>query len=42
MVLKEEAQRFEKIIVDLKVKLEESKRIEDSLTKHLMESMIEK
>ena len=33
-VLKEEAQRFEQIIADLKVKLEESKIIKDSLTKN--------
>ena len=31
-ILKEEAQRSEQIIADLKVKLEEAKRIEDSLT----------
>ena len=42
MVLKEEAQRFEQIIADLKVKLEEAKRIKDSLTKQLMASMKEK
>ena len=42
MVLKEEAQGFEQIIVDLKVKLEESKRIKDSLTEQPMESVKEK
>ena len=42
MVLKEEAQGFEKIIVDLKTKLEEAKKIEDSLTELLMENMKEK
>ena len=41
-VLKEEAQRFEQIIADLKVKLEVSKRIKDSLTEKLMASMKEK
>ena len=41
-VLKEEAQGFEQIIVDPKAKLEEAKRIEDSLTKQLMENMKEK
>ena len=42
MVLKEEAQGFEKIINDLKVKLEEAKRIKDSLNEQRMESMKEK
>ena len=42
MVLKEEAQGFEQIIVDLKVKLEEAKIFEDSLTEQLMASMKEK
>ena len=42
MVLKEEAQGFEQIIADLKVKLEEAKRIEDTLTEKLMENMKEK
>ena len=41
-VLKEEGQGFEKIIVDLKVKLEEAKIIEDTLTEQLMENMKEK
>ena len=39
MVLKEEAQRFEQIIAKLKVKLEESKRIEYSLIEKMMESV---
>ena len=34
-MLKEESQRFEQIIVDLKTKLEEAKRVEDSLTEQL-------
>ena len=34
--LKEEAQRFEKTIFDLKTKLEEAKRVEDSLTEQLV------
>ena len=38
-VPKEEVQGFEQIIVDLKVKPEEAKRIEDSLTEQLMENM---
>ena len=42
MVLKEEAQRFENIISDLKIKLEEDKIIEESLTEQLMESLKKK
>ena len=42
MVLKEEAQGFEQIIVDLKVKMEEAKRIKDSLNEQMMESVNEK
>ena len=42
MVLKEEEQGFEQIIVDLKTKLEEAKRIKYSLTGKLMENMKEK
>ena len=41
-MLKEEAQGFEQTIVDLKTKLEEAKRIEDSLTVQLMENIKEK
>ena len=41
-MLKEEAQGFEQIIVELKIKLEEAKRIEDSLTEQLMGNMKEK
>ena len=39
MVIKEESQGFEQIIADLKVKLEETKRIKDSLTEQLMVSV---
>ena len=41
-VLKEEAQRFEQFIDDLNVKLEEAKRIEDSLIEQVMASVKEK
>ena len=41
-VLKEEVQGSEQVITDLKVKLEEAKRIEDSLTEQLMENVKEK
>ena len=41
-VLKEEAQGFEKIIVDPKNKLEEAKRIKDPLTGKIMANMKEK
>ena len=40
-MLKEEAQRFEQTIVDLKTKLEEAKRVEDSLTEQLMTNIRE-
>ena len=42
MMLKEEAQGFEQTIGDLKTILEEAKRIEDYLTKQLMENIKEK
>ena len=42
MVLKEEAQGFEQIIVDLKTKLEEAKWVEDSLTEQLRTNIREK
>ena len=41
-MLKEEAQRFEQTIVDLKTKPEEPKRVEDSLTEQLMTNIREK
>ena len=41
-MLKEEVQGFEQVIIDLNVKLEEAKRIEDSLTEQLMENIKEK
>ena len=41
-MLKEEEQRFEQTIVDLKTKLEEAKRVEDSLTEQLMTNIREK
>ena len=41
-LLKEEAQGVEQIIAELKVNLEEAKRIEDSLTKQLMANMKDK
>ena len=39
---KEEIQWFDQIIIDMKVKLEEAKRIEDSLAEKLMETLKEK
>ena len=41
-VLKEQAQGFEQVIVDLNIKLEEAKRNKDSLTEQLMANMKEK
>ena len=41
-MLKKEGQRFQQTIVDLKTKLEESKRVEDSLTQQLMTNIREK
>ena len=41
-MLKEKEQGFEQTIVDLKRKLEEAKRIEDSLTEKLMGKVKEK
>ena len=41
-LLKEDEQRFEQTIVDLKTKLEEAKRVEDSLTEQLMTNIREK
>ena len=41
-MLKEEAQGFKQIIIDLKVKLEEAKRIKDYLAEQLMATLKEK
>ena len=41
-MLKEEAQGFEQIIVDLKTKMEEARRTENSLSEQLMKNMKEK